>query len=374
MISKNMKLKFLKLQNFRNHQNFQHKFNKNITVFYGSNAIGKTNIIEAIRFLSLPKSFRAKLEHELINWGYDFARAEGSFEKGKETTEVEIYLSKSKGQKKVIKINNNIRQISDLVGQFFIVLFCPEDLNLISEAPSERRKYLNIVISQADKRYYQEISELKKILLNRNKLLFDIKERGSDPIMLEFWNEKLISLSKNIFRKRSYLINFINKKLPIFVSQIGLRGKKLEIKYKSKLKKINLENFEEEFRKQLKEIQQDEIRRTRTLIGPHRDDFEILLDNKNVAYFASRGETRGIILALKLAELSFSREIFKIKPILLLDDIFSELDFEHRRNIVKIARDQQTIITTTELELVGKDLVQEAEVVKINSDCPKTME
>jgi DNA replication and repair protein RecF len=174
-------------------------------------------------------------------------------------------------------------------------------------------------------------------------------------------------LSKGIFRKRLYFIKFINKKLPTYVTQIGLKGKKLNLKYKSKLKEINIADFENEFRKKLKENLSDEIRRGRTLIGPHRDDFEVILEDKNAAFFASRGETRGIVLALKLAELSFSKEVFKIKPILLLDDIFSELDFEHRRNIVKIARDQQTIITTTELELIGKNLVQEAEVVKINS-------
>ena len=366
-----MKLKSLKLQNFRNHPEFQHNFEKNITVFYGPNAIGKTNILEAIRFLSLPKSFRARVDRELINWNSDFARCEGEFEKEGDKTDVEIYLSKQKNQKKVIKIDNNVRKVSDLVGQFFIVLFCPEDLNLISESPSMRRRYLDIIVSQADKKYYQEISELKKILLNRNKLLFEIKERGSDSAMLEFWNEKLISLSKNIFRKRLYLINFINKKLPKLVSQIGLRGKKLEIKYKSKLKEIDIENFEAEFRKKLEEKQQNEIRRVRTLIGPHRDDFEILLNNKNASYFASRGETRGIMLALKLSELSFSKEIFEVNPILLLDDIFSELDFEHRKNIVKIARNQQTIITTTELELIGRELVREAEVVKIGSSSDK---
>lgn len=362
-----MKLTSLKLQNFRNHLNFQHNFKKNITVFYGPNAIGKTNILEAIRFLSLPKSFRARVDRELINWESDYARCQGEFEKESDKTDVEIYLSKNKGQKKVIKINKNIRKISDLVGQFFIVLFCPEDLNLISESPSMRRRYLDIIISQANKKYYQEILELKKILLNRNKLLFEIKEKGSDPIMLEFWNEKLIVLSKNIFRKRLYLINFINKKLPSFISQIGLKDKKLQIKYRSKLKEIDIENFEEEFRKRLQGMQQDEIRRARTLIGPHRDDFEILLNNKNASFFASRGETRSIVLALKLSELSFSKEVFKIKPILLLDDIFSELDFDHRKNIVKIARDQQTIITTTELELIGRDLVEEAEVVKIKN-------
>lgn len=361
-----MKLKSLKLQSFRNHPNFQHNFNKNITVFYGPNAIGKTNILEAIRFLSLPKSFRAKVDHELINWESDFGRCEGTFEKENETTEVEIYLSKTKGQKKVVKINYSTKKISDLVGQFFIVLFCPEDLNLISDSPAVRRRYLDIVISQANKKYYQEISELKKILQNRNKLLFEIKERGSDPLMLEFWNEKLINLSKNIYRKRLYFINFINKKLPQFISQIGLRGKNLNIKYKSKLGEIDIDNFETEFREKLKDKQSDEIRRTRTLIGPHKDDFEISLEDKNAAYFASRGETRGIMLALKLSELSFSKEIFKVNPILLLDDIFSELDFEHRKNIVKIARDQQTIITTTELELIGRDLVNEAEIIKIS--------
>jgi len=141
-----MKLKSLKLQNFRNHINFQHNFDKNITVFYGPNAIGKTNILEAIRFLSLPKSFRAKVESEVINWNSDFGRCQGSLEKDGEQIDVEIFLSKRESQKKVIKINSNIRKIADLVGQFFIVLFCPEDLNLISDSPSVRRRYLDIVI------------------------------------------------------------------------------------------------------------------------------------------------------------------------------------------------------------------------------------
>lgn len=361
-----MKLTSLKLKDFRNHQDFQHNFVKNITVFYGPNASGKTNILESIRFLSLPKSFRAKYERELINWQSEFCRINGSFDKDRENIDVEIFLSRKDKPKKAIKINNNTKKVSDLVGQFFIVLFCPEDLNLIAASPSIRRRYLDIVISQADKKYYQEISELKKILLNRNKLLFEIKERGASPMLLEFWNEKLITLSKNIFKKRLYLINFISSKFSSYVEQIGLKGKRLTIHYKSKLKEFKLENFENEFRNKLASKQDDEIKRTRTLIGPHRDDFILELEKKDAAYFASRGETRGIMLALKLSELDFSKEVFNVEPILLLDDIFSELDFEHRKNIVKIARGQQTIITTTELELIGKDLVGEAEVVQIS--------
>jgi DNA replication and repair protein RecF len=363
-----MRLNKLRLTNFRNHPDFKYTFDKDIAVFYGPNAIGKTNILESIRFLSLPKSFRAKNDSELINLNSDYARITGNFKKEDGELQAEIFISKKDKKRKTIKINNNVRKISDLIGNFFIVLFCPEDLNLISASPSHRRRYLDIIISQADKNYYREISELKKILSNRNKLLYQIKEGRADSSQLEFWDEKLTMLSKNIFKKRLYLIDFINSKLLRFTGQIGLKGKNLKIKYLSQANSFNFDNFEKEFEKELASKNLEEIKSSRTLLGPHRDDFVLELDGQNAAFFASRGETRGIILALKLCELSFSKEVFNIKPILLLDDIFSELDFEHRRNIINIASDQQTIITTTELELIGKDLVSKAGVLKISKN------
>lgn len=372
-----MKLAKLQLHNFRNHLNFQHDFSKNLTIFYGKNASGKTNLLEAIRVLSLSKSFRTKSDLELINWKSNFARVIGIFKKNDSEQKAEVFISKNKGFiQKIIKINDITKRTSDLVGQFITVIFCPEDLNLVSTSPYIRRKYFDTILAQADKSYYHDLLELRKILSNRNKLLLEIKERKRDATELDFWNKSLISLSKNIYQKRVLFINFLNSKLPAFYNQISQNGHGLKLRC---LRSFNFhedfKNFEENFEKEIGKRQWEEIKKAQTLIGPHRDDFKFLLSEKNLALFGSRGETRSVILALKLSELSFFEKVFSTyggsaaggqeRPILLLDDIFSELDEKHRNSLNNIINLQQTIITTTEPEFINKDFIKKADVLEI---------
>jgi DNA replication and repair protein RecF len=374
-----MNLVRLQLNNFRNHLNFQHDFSKNLTIFYGKNASGKTNLLEAIRVLSLSKSFRAKSDLELINWKSDFARAIGIFKKEGSDKKTEVFISKNEGFiQKIIKINDIAKKASDLVGQFITVIFCPEDLNLISASPFIRRKYFDTTLAQADKNYYRELLELRKISSNRNKLLFEIKEKKRKAQELDFWNKSLISLSKKIYQKRVLFINFLNSKLSAFYNQISQNGYGLKLEYLPSFAfQEDFENFEQNFEKEMNKKQWEEIKKVQTLVGPHRDDFRFLLSRKPLALFGSRGETRSVILALKLSELSFFEKVFSAyggstaggqeRPILLLDDIFSELDEKHRNSLANIVNLQQTIITTTEPELINKNFLKESEVLEIKN-------
>lgn len=373
-----MKLVKLQLKNFRNHLDFQHSFSKNLTVFYGKNASGKTNLLEAIRLLSLSKSFRAKNDLELINWKCDFAQVMGIFKKGSVDQKTEVFITK-KGEsaQKIIKINEIEKKVSDLIGQFITVLFCPEDLNLIFFPPSFRRKYLDTILAQTDKNYYYSLLELRKILSNRNKLLFEIKEKKRNLSELDFWDKSLILLSKKIYQKRIFLINFLNSELSYFYNQISQNGQGLKLQYLPSFTfHQSLQNFEENFKKEIEEKREKEIKKAQTLIGPHRDDFKFLLSGKNLASFGSRGEVRSAILALKLSELSFFEKIFSTstsilnkpkRPILLLDDIFSELDERHKKSLASIVNLQQTIITTTEPDPIDKKFFKEAEIIKIGN-------
>jgi len=328
----------IKLTNFRNFDKKVLEFSKKITVIVGPNGVGKTNILESLFLLSTGKSFKAKLESESINYDENLARVIGTVGE----TKLEAVLTKDVDgwPKKRLLINGVPKRSIDFAGNFKVVLFGPWDMDLVTESPSIRRKFLDTVLSQIDKEYRRSVLSYDKGLRQRNKLLWSIRETGASRSQLLFWNQLLIKNGDYISNKREEFINFVN-------STPSLNDQKLELVYdRSVISEGRLEQYKNE-----------EVASATTLVGPHRDDFifKVALEKdkfRELAAYGSRGQQRMGVFWLKLAELAFVELQSGEKPTLLLDDIFSELDHEHRDLVVKVAGRQQTIITTADEHFV----------------------
>jgi DNA replication and repair protein RecF len=348
-----MILRSLKLENFRSYTNYNITFEP-VTVFVGPNGIGKTNLIEAIYMLSTGKSYRAKNDQDTIKWNKNYLRIVG---KTSDKT-LELFINSDPKQKNA-KINDVKKRTVDLLGELKTTMFSPESVDIVIGAPKERRRFLDLILGQLDKEYLYDLIELQKVIKNRNSLLFGIKIKKSNPIELNFWNSKLIKLSNQIIAKRIRLIKYINSVINGFYKEIGGNFNNLQIKYVSSIN--DLERFDD-----ILAVNEDrEIYQGLTLFGPHRDNLEFILDGKNVTSFASRGEIRSVVFSLKMSELNFLKEN-KSKPILLLDDIFSELDKSRRHKLGEIISNQSTIITTTDDEFISSKLHSSAKVIKID--------
>lgn len=351
-----MHIKSINLENFRSWRNYSLDFS-DVTILIGPNGIGKTNILEAVWFCCSGRSWRTREDSELIYWGKDYARI--SAEIIDEHHKIEIYLPKDNiVQKKQLKVDDIKHRFIDLLGVMPAVLFCPETIAIIDGAPGLRRKFLDIVLSQIDRKYALTLLEYNKVLRERNKLLLDIKMGKSKTDELEFWDEKLVELGSFLIEKREAMIKEFNKDITSAYQEIAGSKEELKIKYQPA---VELEHFADI----LIATQESEISQTATVHGPHRDDFKIYLNSKNIATFGSRGEYRSAVLALKVLELKYLERQKNEQPILLLDDIFSELDADRRMHLAKIVSNQQTIITTTDLDHIEKSLREKAKIIQL---------
>jgi DNA replication and repair protein RecF len=333
-------IKGVKLTDFRNFRAKTLEFSDHITTIVGPNASGKTNILEALYLLSTAKSFKAKLEAEMIKYEQDLAKVKG------DGLEVMITRGDNGWPKKKLLLNGVPKRTIDFAGNFKAVLFGPWDMDLVTESPSVRRKFLDNVLSQVDREYRRSILSYEKGLRQRNRLLFKIREEGIPRGQLLFWNQLLIKNGDYISLRRQEFIDFVNlEKSP---SDTHYR-----LEYdKSVISDGRLEQYKEE-----------EIAAATTLVGPHRDDFIFFEGKRNLASYGSRGEERMGILWLKMSELNFIEAKTEVRPTLLLDDIFSELDHEHRDVVMELAKKQQTIITTADVHfLKGIGRVEEIEL------------
>lgn len=339
----------IRLTDFRNFKTKLLSFSPEVTVIIGPNASGKTNILESLFVLSTGKSFRARIEEEMVNYDKDIARVKGRIrentEKPTESTDLETVLTRGlidigkaapeKIARKKLSANGISKRLIDFAGNFKVTLFGPWDLGLVTESPSLRRKFLDTVLSQIDREYRRAALSYEKGLRQRNRLLLRIREEDLSRSQLLFWDKLLIKNGDYISVKREEFIEFVNKRG-------GLDDQHFEIVYdKSAVSEARLEQYA-----------QEEIAAATTLVGPHRDDFIFKLNRRDLARYGSRGEQRMGVLWIKLAELAFVEEISGERPTLLLDDIFSELDHQHRKIVMKVAGKQQTIITTADPHFV----------------------
>lgn len=339
-----MQIQKLKLEHFRNYQNFELDFEKKVLLIKGKNARGKTNLIEALFALSIGKSFRLKDLSEAIEWEQDYMRITGLLV---DETELELFYSTHPRKQKVSKINGVKIKLNDFVGNFLSVLFTPEDIDLISSAPGLRRRFLDILLSQVSHNYLINLITYQKILKQRNKLLKAILEKKSKEDELDFWDMKLVEHGTEVIRERQLFFEKIESFLKEQYQKISGKNEELKLHYLGKIKNIK------EYAEKLNQHRRRDILLTETSLGPHRDDFEFILNQKPITTFGSRGEYRSSILALKLSEVNFIESQTNKKPVLLLDDVFSELDSERQAYLLETIQNQQTIISTTDKTILN---------------------
>ena len=355
-----MKIKSITLENFRSWEKYSLEF-KDITILIGQNGMGKTNILEAVWLLADGRSWRTKHDTEVIQWGKDYARIVAEIENS-DSKRLEMFLQYPSDARqtptKNLKINDVKKRILDLLGEMPAVLFSPESIEMVDGAPALRRRFLDILLSQTNKKYVLHLIEYQKVLRERNRLLWRIKTRLAKVDELDFWDVKLTENGEAILKERKAAIKFFNKNLSEIYADISGKDSKMKLAYKETVTTVN-------FSEHLAAVREREIEQAATLYGPHRDDFEIHLGDRDLKTFGSRGEFRSAILALKSVELKYLESIRGEKPILLLDDIFSELDSKRRAKLAKIIQTQQTLITTTDLDHINKDLRTKAKIVEI---------
>ena len=334
-----MWIKNIKINNFRNYKQEKIDLEDNINVFFGENAQGKTNIIEAIFLCSMGKSFRAKKDKEMIRLGEDRAEIEIEYQKLDREGKIKIEIS----NKKSITINGiKIKKLSELLGNINIVIFTPDDINILKGGPQNRRRFLDIMISQLKPNYMYNLNLYLKTLEQRNNYLRQIKEEKKDENLLEIWDEKLVEYAEIIYKYRNNFIKKIQEKLEIIHPTITDKKEEIKIEYKTECK------TKEEYLNLLKQRRKLDIIKGYTTKGIHRDDFVIYINNKELNIYGSQGQHRTAILSLKLSELNIVKDEIGENPILLLDDFMSELDQKRIHNFLEKIKDTQVIITCTE--------------------------
>lgn len=329
----------IKLQNFRNYNEQEINLNKSINVFYGDNAQGKTNILEAIFLCTFGKSFRTNKEKELIKLGKDNANVIIEYEKKDRDGKISISIS----DKKQILVNGiKIKKLSELLGNINIVIFTPEDINILKGGPALRRRFLDMMIGQLKPNYVYTLNMYIKTLEQRNNYLRQIKEENKPENLLDIWDEKLIEYADIIYKYRKEFIDKIKKKINIIHKKITDEKEEINIQYTS-----NCES-KEVYSELLKQRRKLDIIKGFTTKGIHRDDFEIYINNKELSIYGSQGQNRTAILSLKLSELQVIYDEIEEEPILLLDDFMSELDINRRKNFLNNINNTQVIITCAE--------------------------
>ena len=349
-----MKIESLSISNFRNYSNLKIDFDENVNIFIGKNAQGKTNLLESIYYCCIGKSFKSSKDKELIKWGEEKGFIKLVANKKYRDTQVEVRFSNS--QKKEIKINGlPIRKIGDLIGEINIVFFSPQELKLVRESPDERRRFMDIDISQNNKRYFYQLGRYEKVLANRNKLLKNSTSIDVVKETIDIWDRALITSAKLIAFERKKFVEQILPYAQKAHSYISGGKEELNLKYVCGCGISLDEHFEKNFEKLLRKNLEKDFKLGYTSLGIHRDDIDIFLNDVEVKSFGSQGQQRTVGLALKLAELENMFNINGEYPILLLDDVFSELDLDRQRRLLKFVDRTQTFITCTdEKEIDGK--------------------
>ena len=329
----------LKLQNFRNYSELDVNFNENINIIYGDNAQGKTNILEAVFISSIGKSFRTKKDRELIKFNENFSIIEVNFAKSDRKGNVKVEIS----DKKNIYINGvKIKKLSELLGIINIVIFTPDDINILKNGPSERRRFLDMFIGQLRPNYIYCLNLYLKALEQRNNYLKQIKLENKSQDFLDIWDEKLSDYAEKVFKYRCEFVSKLKEKIKNVHHVITENNEDIDISYVSDY------SNKEDFLKKLKENRKLDILKGYTTKGVHRDDFNMFINGDLVNVYGSQGQHRTAILSLKMSELKVVYDEIGEYPILLLDDFMSELDEKRRINFLKNIKDTQVLITCTE--------------------------
>lgn len=357
-----MYLEQLEITNFRNYKNTSVTFSPHINIIYGNNAQGKTNLLEAIYFLAMTKSHRLNLDNDLIKRGEETLYIKGYIKNKENINKYEIGFNNSI---KKIKIDNNIiKKISNYISNINVIIFNPEDLNIIKGSPKERRRFLNLELSQFNSNYLEILNDYNKLLKIRNNIL---KKGIPDNNYLEILNEYLINKATDIYISRSKFINKLNEyNNKIYKSITKIEGFNLVYKPNIAIEEYDRENIKKTYKNALDNNLKLDLKLGMTLLGPHKDDFIININDEELKNYGSQGQQRVAILTIKLSELKVLEKYQKKYPILLLDDVFSELDNFKKNSLLKyFMKKNQTIITTTDLKNIDEKILKISKKIKI---------
>lgn len=337
-----MIIKSIELADYRNYDSLVLQFDKGTNILYGDNAQGKTNILEAIYVAATTKSHKGSKDKEIVNFNKEEAHIRTYIEKDGIEVKIDMHLRKNKSKGIAID-GQKIKKAADLLGICNVVFFSPEDLSIIKNGPGERRRFVDMELCQLDKFYLYNLNSYNKIVNQRNKLLKDMYMNPELKDTLNIWDSQLVSFGSKIIERRKMFVEQLNG--IIYEIHKNLSGQKEEL-YVQYEPDVLIESFETK----LKINQDKDIRQKLTSVGPHRDDFSFLIDNIDIRKYGSQGQQRTAALSLKLSEIELVKKISKDIPILLLDDVLSELDSNRQNYLLNSIGNIQTIITCTGLE------------------------
>ncbi|WLD93398.1 DNA replication/repair protein RecF [Alkalihalobacillus sp. AL-G] len=364
-----MYLQELQLKNYRNYESEALQFEDNVNVFVGENAQGKTNVMEAIYVLGFATSHRTSRDKELIHWDSEYGKIEGRVQKRNGPLSLQIVINQ-KGKK--AKYNHiEQRRLTDYIGALNIVMFAPEDLNLVKGSPQVRRRFIDMEIGQISPVYLHHLNQYKKILQQRNHLLRDMQRKRSNEqqIMLDILTEQLVEQAVKIVQKRYQFLDLLQEWAAPIHRGITKDNEKLDIQYKSTVHvsdSLDMTKMIEEYYEKFGKIRERELERGTTMAGPHRDDLILHVNEKDVQTYGSQGQQRTTALSLKLAEIELIKAEVGEYPLLLLDDVLSELDDSRQSHLLNTIEGKvQTFVTTTSVKGIEHDTLKNASLFNI---------
>ena len=354
-----MYIENLALNHFRNYETAEIGFSKGINILYGDNAQGKTNVLEAIYMLATTKSHRGNHDKEIISFGEDEGHIRGQIVRNDISHRIDMHLRKQKSKGIAVDMVP-LRKSADLFGIMHIILFSPEDLSIIKNGPSDRRRFMDMELCQLSRIYYSDLSGYNKVLYQRNNLLKQISYNSKQLDTLPVWDMQLTEYGKKVIKEREKFISLLNEIIPDIHGKLTEGKENLKVRY---VKSANPDTYETE----LDEKRDSDIRYQTTQIGPHRDDMEFVIDDMDVKKYGSQGQQRTVALSLKLAEIELVRRTIDEEPVLLLDDVMSELDAGRRDALLASIKDTQTIITCTGYDDFIKERLSVDRIYRVRS-------
>lgn len=357
-----MKLLGLQLEHFKNYERLSVDLSdKKILILVGKNGHGKTNFLESIVVLALSKGFSSTALTPLISWSSkeaetglpEYFRVLGQVQTSAGRTDLEVGTS---NRTKSLKINGVKTKPYDYIGHLRVVLFTPQDLNMVMLSPQLRRKYINVFLSQIDPEYLKHLGQYQAVLKHRNKLLDRLRETGKLD-ELDYWDDQLAEYGAYLLWKRRQVFSSLNQRLSINYEKISHQAVEFFLEWKKPWPEASLQELHRSFRDYLESKRSRDIEAGTTCGGPHREDFVFQMNGRNLANFASRGECRSAVLSLKMAEADYMKEVTGETPVVLFDDVFSELDVDRQKNLLELFEVDQVIISTTHVDFVPEGAV-----------------
>ena len=354
-----MIIKSLELENFRNYKSLNIEFDKGVNILYGDNAQGKTNILEAIYVSATTKSHKGAKDKEIINFEAEEAHIKTYLDKEGLERRVDMHLRKSKS--KGIAIDTvRLKKAAQLLGLLNVVFFSPEDLSIIKDAPAQRRRFVDMELCQLDQSYLYDLNQYNKIIAQRNKLLKDMYNNQDLKNMLGIWDMQIITYGQKIIKRRRLFVDQLNEIIDDIHFKLSGGKERIKVEYAPY---VSEDNFEE----MLKKAREKEIKLKSTSVGPHKDDFIFIVNGIDIRTYGSQGQQRTAALSLKLSEIELVKKITGDNPVLLLDDVLSELDSNRQNHLLNNIGDIQTIITCTGLEDFVNNRIKINKIFKVET-------